>query len=249
MGCENPITGNGPQPNFFDERDHEPLLNIFGILRPGIEYGLPLSFVHLEGSFSVTAEYPESFNILDASVVLYRYDNNIIKESIDCIYTNFNVPDFDPEYRPEGFYPVTKQTYGISCKKEGYPELTAQTTVPAQPQIAGNSIQLTKNVLKFTIIQDSSTALYDIYLQIGEKQFQTRIPEPENINLDVELEYQKGDEKEGLLTIYAYDLNLSNYLTTTITVKPNTYQEPPGTVKNGYGSFGSLNILNKTIIF
>ena len=108
-GCENPITGYGPQPKFLDKQDHQPLLNIFGILRPETEYNVPLSFIHVEGTFSVTSDYPDSFTIADAKVVLTPYENNVIKDSIHCRYTDFNLPNLDFAYRPQDFYPLAEQ--------------------------------------------------------------------------------------------------------------------------------------------
>jgi len=248
-GCENPITGYGPQPNYIDEHGHKPFLNIFGILRPETEYGLPLSFIHVEGIFTLLAEYPDTFDIPDAKVMLYEYNNNQISDSINCKYTNFDSPNFDLDYRLYNFYPNAGQTYGISCKKEGYPELTSQTTIPLEPQILANSIQIKESKLTFSILHDSLAALYDIYFQISQKQYYSRILKTEQTNLDVEMDFYKGTETEGTLIIYAYDLNLSKYLTSSVIIKPNTYQEPASTVENGYGSFGSLNIFKKSIIF
>jgi len=50
------------------------------------------------------------------------------------------------------------------------------------------------------------------------------------------------------LTVYAYDKNLSEYLTAAnLFIKPNTYRPPFTTVQNGYGCFGSLNLLTKKL--
>ena len=248
-GCENPITSYGPQPNYIGDHQHEPQLNILGILRPDTEYGLPLSFIHIEGIFSVLAEYPDTFDISDAKVILYQYKNDQFIDSVDCKYSNFESQHFDFEYRPENFYPVAGHTYGLSCKKEGYPELSSQTTVPLEPQIIETSIRVSESKLIFSILQDSLAALYDIYFHIGQKQYYTRIIKAEQNNLDVEINFDRGTETEGALVIYAYDQNLSKYLTSSVIIKPNTYQEPQSTVQNGYGSFGSLNILKQSITF
>jgi len=218
-------------------------------LRPETDYGMPLSFIHVEGIFTLLAEYPDTFDITDAKVMLYEYKNDQIIDSVDFKYTNFDSPNFDLDYRPQYFYPTSRQTYGISCKKEGYPELTSQTTVPLEPHILENSIQIKESKLKFSILQDSLAALYDIYFQIGQKQYYSRILNSEQSNLNVEINYSRETETEGTLIIFSYDLNLSKYLTSSVIIKPNTYQEPASTVENGYGSFGSLNIFKKSIIF
>ena len=248
-GCENPITGYGPQPNFIDSHSHEPMLNIFGVLRPESQYGVPLSFVHLEGSFSVTSEYPDSFDVPDANVILFHYEGSTIIDSMELIYTNFDKADMEFEYRPVDFYPMAQYTYGISCRKEGYPELTSRTTVPPIPHIVENSLNISTDQLSFTISRDSLVALYDIYFQIGGREYSMRILRPEVGDIQVNLNYNRSSEQEGTLLIYAYDLKLSEYITTTIIMKPNTYQASYSTVENGYGSFGSLNVLEKTITF
>jgi len=249
IGCENPITGYGPQPNFIDEHDHKPMLNVFGVLRPEIQYGVPLSFVHLEETISVTSEYPDSFDVVDARVTLYHYQNNLIIDSVKFSYNNFNSVFEENAYRPFNFYPLEQHTYGLSCQKEGYPELTAKTTVPLTPRIIENSLQITDNLLFFSIIPDSLTALYDVYFNIGEREYKSRILRPELGDIQVTINYSRSSEKEGTLIIYAYDLKLSEYFTNTIIIKPNTYQGSISTVENGYGSFGTLNVLEKTINF
>jgi len=61
------------------------------------------------------------------------------------------------------------------------------------------------------------------------------------------MDFTQHTETKGFLAIYAYDLNLTKYFTASISIKPNTYQPAYSTVQNGYGSFGSLNILYKNI--
>jgi len=248
-GCENPITGYGPQPNFIDSHSHEPMLNIFGVLRPEDPYGVPLSFVHLESSFSVTSEYPDSFDVVDGKVTLYHYEGDLIIDSVEFSYTNFNSKFSRYEYRPSDFYPIAENKYSISCRKEGYPELTSRTTVPPIPNIVENSLNISSNQLSFTISRDSLVALYDIYFQIGGREYSKRILRPEVGDIQVNLNYNRSSEQEGTLLIYAYDRKLSEYIITTIIIKPNTYQASYSTVENGYGSFGSLNALEKTITF
>lgn len=246
--CENPITGYGPQPTFIDEHKHIPRLNAFGVLRPDSLYSYPLSYVHLEGSYAVTSQYPDSFIIADADITLFEYEDELVCDSIDFIYTNFDIHHLKKEYRIAGFYPQAGNTYGISCTKEGFPVLTAKTTIPAIPEIIEDSMEIENGKLSFILQRDSLAGLYDIYFWIDQKQFYKRVIRPEKGAIKINLEFTRNSVNQGFLAIFAYDLNLAKYLTSTFSIKPNTYQPPYSVVENGYGCFGSLNVLQKTII-
>ena len=60
---------------------------------------------------------------------------------------------------------------------------------------------------------------------------------------------EQSSESTGLLIIYAYDLQLSEYITYNVSIKPNTYRSDYSTVDNGFGCFGSLNVFSKMINF
>ena len=60
---------------------------------------------------------------------------------------------------------------------------------------------------------------------------------------------EQSSESTGLLIIYAYDLQLSEYMTYNVSIKPNTYRSDYSTVDNGFGCFGSLNVFSKMINF
>ncbi len=244
--CEDPITGYGPQPEFLDEHKHKPMLNVFGVLRPEKDFDIPLSYVHLEAAYSVTSDYPDSFIIVDAEVKLLNCSNTA-SDSLNLVYTDFDTLFPEKEYRDPDFYPQAGQTYGVSCKKEGFPVLTSKTTMPWIPQIAANSLELNNNELSFSISRDSLAGLYDVYLWIGEQRFASRVLRSETGDTKVNLKYNKGPNGEGTLFIYAYDINLAEYFTAVISAKPNTYQPPVSTVENGYGSFGSMNVLQQVI--
>jgi len=247
--CENPITGYGPQPSFLDDEGHEPMLNVFGVLRPGTQNGRPLSFAHLEGVFSVLSEYPDSLEIIDAEVTLFHRDGDSAIDSVSFAYTDFDAAFATFEYRPPDFFPLAGHTYGLRCRRAGYPELTSETTVPSPPRILENSLGIGPESLSFAISRDPLTSLYDVFLQIGQQEYSTRVLRPESGDIQVQLDYEAHSAREGRLSIYAYDLNLSAYLTTTVIVKPNTFQPNYSTVEGGHGSFGSLNLLEMTVIF
>jgi len=247
--CENPVTGYGPQPSFLENQQHQPHLNIFGVLRPEQQNGLPQSFVHLEQIISVTAPYPDSSTISDAEVKIFHYQEKENIETVELKYTDFNTRFPKKEYRAANFYPHAGHTYKISCRRAGFPELTGQTTLPAVPQILEPSLKIKANEITFTILRDSQVALYDIYLLSGSLEYAQRVMRPEKGNIQVTLACPQRLSAIGKLIIYAYDLNLSEYNTYNLTIKLNTYKTAYSTVENGYGCFGSLNILEREIVF
>jgi hypothetical protein len=247
ISCEDPFTGCGPQPIYLEKEPFKPMLNILGVLRPDSVQDLPASFVHVEGVYSISTIYPERFDLEDALVKIYCYRGEQISDSLDFVYTGFDSIFASNEYRSAEFFPVERELYHISCYREGYFKLTGQTTVPAKPVIVNDMIQVGQNRIFFEISPDSLAALYDISLNIGEVVLSQRIRKPEYGNIAVTIDLPLTQQNSAQLEIYAYDLNLSEYLTYNISIKPNTYQGNYSTVENGYGCFGSLNILKRTI--
>lgn len=247
MSCGNWITDPGPQPIYLDDSAYTPAMNIFGVLRPDSANGLPMSSVHIERSYPFN-QIPDTVVIDDAKVTVYEMDGNAAVDSAAFQYTDFNSAFTTFEYRHETFSPEAGRTYGIACERIGYPRLTATTTVPGVPQIVDDSIRLNSDRLSFTILRDTLAALYDVYYIAGDAVRNARISRPETGDIKVEIQLEKNDISTGLLLIYAYDLNLSEYITFNVSIKPNTFRSAYSTVQNGFGCFGSLNILKKWII-
>jgi hypothetical protein len=243
VACERWIVDNGPQPSYIEQREHEPLLNVFGLLRPDSLDGNPLSFVHLEGSFPAAEAFPDSLDIWDADVVLFRYDGATVADSLRLIHTDFGNAVADSQYRHPDLYPAALTRWGLACRKEGFPQLTATTTVPAAPVIVDGSLTLSGNRLELAIQRDASAVAYDVELWIGPDKFSQRVRRPESGDVTVGIDFNPGNLSEAALVIYAYDANLSEYISANIGAKPNTYQPSFSTVDNGYGCFGSLNLL------
>ncbi len=246
--CENPITGYGPQPRYIENLSFIPMLNILGVLRPDTLEGLPQSFVHLEKSYPFN-EFPDSTIITDAQVILYKYEGTAIVDSVRLTYSNYQANFQTWEYRDSTYFPETGVSYGISCNRQGFPNLKGLTCVPQIPVIDDDSIQITAERLSFKIKRDSQVALYDIYFLVGDRTYQSRLRRPETGDTEVVLELNQLPAGEGELLVYGYDLNLSEYITYNISIKPNTYRAPYSTVENGYGCFGSLNVYKKTFGF
>jgi hypothetical protein len=244
--CGDWITGSGPQPIYLDDSRFMPMLNILGVLRPDSANGLPRSYVHIEKAYSAN-QTPDSTAVTNAKVTIFEYLENESIDSIAFSYTSDGSAYPTSDYRNIGFSPTANRTYGISCERNGYPNLTARTKVPSVPQIVNDSFQLAANQLSFSIVRDSLAALYDLYLFVGEETQSMRIQRPETGDIPVIMNLKTTQSSTGLLIIYAYDFNLSEYMTFNVNIKPNAYRSAYSTVENGFGCFGSLNVLRRNI--
>jgi len=238
------ITDPGPQPIHLEDVEHQPKLNVLGILRPDSANGAPLSFIHIEHSFPID-NIPDSSIVPDAEVKVIKFAENSPVDTSVFIYTDLRIFP-TKEYRNSSFFPG-QGTYQLICKKEGYPTLTAQTTIPAIPQIEKGTLKLQENNLSFKIIRDEDVGLYEIVLQGKGWLVKDRFLRPKQGNVPFEFSLIGIPKGECVIKIYAFDNNLSEYLTVNLSIKPNIYQREFSTVENGYGSFGALNIFEMKI--
>ena len=233
------ITDPGPQPIHMEDVEHQPKLNVLGILRPDSANSAPLSFIHIEGSCPIN-DIPDSSIIPDAEVKVIKFGENSPVDTSVFIYTDLGIFP-TKEYRNSSFFPG-QGTYQLVCKKDGYPTLTAQATIPAIPQIEEGTLKLQKNTLAFKITRDEDVGLYEVVLQGKGWLVKDRFLRPTQGNIAVEFSLIGIPKGECFLKIYAFDNNLSEYFTVNLSIKPNIYQKDFSTVENGYGSFGALNI-------
>jgi hypothetical protein len=236
LSCSNPFTANGPQPSYLEENSHANMLNVFGVLRNTQLENKPLSFVHVEA-----VQKDETFYISDAEVVLYLHEQDIIADSVILRYTDYDSLFDKPEYRDEYFIPLSGEKYGISCMKEGYPRVQATTIVPEFPEIKGSSLQIGQKNVDFVIPRDPLAAAYDIVVNYGYNEEWLRIKRPETGDIYVDIQTEKDLGEQFDISIYAYDLNLSEYISFNVTIKPNTYQPLLDLLDNGIGCFGSIS--------
>ncbi len=232
----------GPQPTFIDETDYNPGLSILGILRPDSLNSKPFSYVVVEKLIPAVSSSPDSFNVIDAKVVVYRMLNGEQIDSIEFLFDSTQL--FPAFYRPLDFYPQAGESFSIRCEREGLPTLTAETTIPNVPVVVEGSFAITPSSVKFSIMNDSSAFLYDVHYSLGEVASFVRFVKNKSGNTQVEVFHHGTIQAGAKVAIYAYDVNLSAYLTApNIFIKPNTYRLPFSTVYGGYGCFGSINLL------
>jgi len=236
----------GPQPNFIEDNDFTPGLSILGIIRPDSIENRSLSYVLVEKLIAAVNTNPDSFNVIDAKVMVYHI---VDEEKIDSFEFVFDTTQFFPSiYRPVDFQPQAGNSYSISCTWEGLPEVTAETTVPEVPEIVDDAITINGSCVQFSILSHPLAAMYDIYLFSGNFPSIKRVLKATNGNTYIEIMANEEIESGSFIIIYAYDANLSSYLTApNIFIKPNTYRQPFSMVKGGYGCFGSMNFLVRDI--
>ncbi len=246
-GCDSiDPTAPGPQPNILESTEHVAKLNVFGILRPDSLQGLPLSYIHLEYAYP-TDDIPDSSIVADAKVKIIKLDGETGVDSSLLIYADWDVFP-TKEYRNASLFP-RDGTYQLICERTGYPTLTARATIPPVPVIQEGTLQRKGNELSFTIKREEQIGLYEVVL-IGPDLFlKERFIRPKTGDISISFPVKDSSGSSGLLIIYGYDLNLSEYLTANLSIKPNIYQKDFSTVENGYGCFGALNVFQKVIQF
>lgn len=242
--CSDFFTGPGPQPSYIDgETEFEPKFSVFGVLRPdSTDTGLPQSFIKLESSFP-SDDYPDSNLVSDASVLLYKIQDGIAVDSFRFEYTDMT-GFLDTLFRHPGFFPHGGESYGLVCEKSGYPTLLAETTVPMTPVIVPGSIVVSSSEVRFQVTRDSDAGLYEVVLS-GDGYYQSeRFLKPESGDIFISINLDQNGCSPASLVLYAFDLNLADYLSANLSIKPNIYQSEFSTVENGYGCFGSLNLIH-----
>ena len=236
----------GPQPKFIEEVEFEPALNILGVIRPDSANGIPMSFVLLNQLMQAVTSEIDTTSLKDADIEVSLMEDGQPIQSFTFAYDS--TQQFPTIYRPIDFSPQAGNTYSLRCYRDGFPELTATTTVPQVPVIEDDFISVSGNALHFSIVADSTAALYDIYLFSGFMPVFTRTMKAQSGNTSITLKFNGNLSDDAVLAIYAYDSKLSAYVTSpNVFFKPNTYRPPFTNVDGGYGCFGSLNLLVRTI--
>ncbi len=247
----------GPQPKFINEEPFDKQLNIFGVLRPdsssqfpnnyiidqnGQLTGQSMSYINVERTImSINDTISDTIPIPSAKVNLYKIENSKVQDTIKLYFTNFNGHFNKMRYRAKGFYPKPGEMYMLSCFKEGYDTVFSQTIIPDPPELT-NAVNVKNKSLNFTLKNNKSIHLYDVYIISGlDSYFERIVPENEE-EIEVFIDFDFDLSSSSYILIYGYDENLANYFAfPNVFIKPNTYRPPFTTVEGGYGCFGSLN--------
>jgi len=232
------------QPDF-TEKDFEPGMNIFGVLRPDSTGGYNNSFVYIQQVLPAVGDTTSEWEVTGATVGISYGDplNNMMVLFVTPHQDSLSAQAY---YRPDSnFTPRAGEAYRLYCEAEGLPVLEAETRVPQQPQIREGSLSAGEHTVSFTVLTDSACHLLDIYLVSGQVYQTTRLVPGEGGTTEIAFS-SATDISHGTLMIYAYDRHLASYyVTSNVSVNFNKFRKPYSTVKGGYGVFGSLNMLIK----
>ena len=235
----------GAQPIFIDGHQFVAGLNIFGVIRPDSVNGKSMNVIYVEKVIRAVSRTEDSTTVSDFNATIYKTIDN---RMVDSLCFTYKYPDTTFTHQPTDFKPLPGNRFQIVCKSPGLPTLTAETVIPNQPAIVNNSISTANHKVQFSILEDSTAFLYDVYLFVGTNQHYQRMLRADSGNTPIEFDVDLSDTTVNKLVIYAYDKNLSEYLTEpNLFIKPNTYRPPFSIVQNGYGCFGSLNLLSKKL--
>jgi hypothetical protein len=120
--------------------------------------------------------------------------------------------------------------------------------VPEVPALSADSVTVGGNMVSFRQQTAADVFLYDIYLLSSTDSLYTRFVNHDGMTVPVALPNTAPPTESLDIHVYGYDANLAEYLTTTITLKPQTYQETVTTVTGGYGVFGSVSVARVTVL-
>ncbi len=238
----------GPMPSDIIETEFEPGLNIFGVLRQDDQPGS--SYFYIERAYQYqeldTLELDESFIpiISDAQVFVQgRTDTTtyLFTHEIDSLLGNI--------YSHDEFIPVAGEQYNLTIYHEDFPILTDTTVCPDQPTLIEDSVMVFGQDVIFGILTTADTYMYEVYLISDTDSLHYRYVNYAGDGVLPVFFTRTGDSDEPFtIHVYGYDANLADYLTAMITFKPQTYLELVTTVTDGYGAFGSVSVLKKTIL-
>ena len=231
----------GPQPSNIIDTPFEPGLNILGILRLDDQPG---SFFYIERAYQYqeldTLEFDESFiPIIDDATVTVL---GIGETTVDTF--TFEVDTLRGQvYANHDFTPVAREQYALTITHNELDTLTDTTLVPVKPAIESISVDTVAQTVSFQLLTTADTYLYDVYLISASDSIRYRFVNYEGDGeLPIYFNTTNAPTEPIEIHIYAYDVNLAEYLTSVITLKPQTYLELMSTVTGGYGVFGSVSV-------
>jgi hypothetical protein len=223
-----------------------PGLNILGVIRPDSTGRYNNSFVHVGQILPAVGDTSSDWELMDAVVVIQKAGE---VPGTPEIFTRMN-PDSlfkTPEYRPDSlFRPMGGERYSLTCSWGSLPVLQAETRVPSVPLLSPGTLSVSATEVRFSIKTDSSVYLLDIYLITEGKTFiQRHVPDQQEGNTII---FSTGNRRAEELVVFAYDKNLADYyVNSNVSLNFNKYRRPFSYVENGYGVFGSMNLLRVTL--
>jgi len=228
-------TDPGPQPSSITETEFRPGMSVLGILR--LDGATGSSFIHLTRTFQ-TEETGDDFTLTVSNA-----DVRVIGTNPDFLYHFSYIEDElrDGIYSNAGFVPVAGRTYHLEASSPEFPTVRGSTVVPEPPAIETGSLTITESRIAFTLTDPGIRTLLDVHLISQDTRIEKRISLHSG-NQFITLTIPENANPPESLSLYLYDRNLADYLSSAITIKPQAYQEPAATVTGGYGCFGAVSV-------
>ena len=237
----------GPQPTTIIETPFEPGLNILGVLRLDDQPGA--SFIYIEQAYEVDALDTVGLNeffypiVADARVSV----QGLREDTATYTFTYGEDSLRGPVYTNPDFIPRAGEEYALTITHPELPTLTDTAVVPARPAVDSTSLVAVGQTVAFSLPTSVDTYLYDIYLLSPVDSLHYRLVSQDGDPVPVAFNIAAGPGQPVELQIYGYDANLAEYLTSSVTIKPQSYQETVTTVTGGYGVFGAVSVRKMTV--
>lgn len=230
-GCDLP-TDPGPLPSTIINTEFNPGHNILGILR--IDGITGSSFIRVERAYKVDeVSVSLSSAVVDSAMVTVSWEDTTV------------VFEYFPQegvYKNARFIPETGIEYFLEISSDSLPKLTATTSIEKGITIEPSFITISNNHISIIFAGSPTLDLYDVYLVSETDKIHQRIPgDSSAVELSFDLDDVNGTPQT--VEIYGYESNLTKYLQSSITIKPQAYHETVTTVENGYGCFGAVQVL------
>lgn len=209
-------------------------LNVFGIIKYGPSFDTTNHFFEVQRIIPLMETY-DSLNVTTAKIELTRITPN--NETL--IYSNLT--EKNNLYSDQGIVTQPADKWLFTCKYDTF-EVQAQCIVPNVPTLIDKPLVLGQNNVEFTIKSDTTAFLYHVYLIDGSKIYtEKKVPQKGiNTTFNVKTAWEITP-KNTMIYVFAYDINLEKYLTTSNTFfKPNAFRPSFSTVNGGYGTFGAM---------
>ncbi len=232
----------GPQPSDIVETEFEPGMNVFGIMRADSVAGS--SFIHIERAYHIE----EAYEFEGADIGVEDAIVSVRGLSDTATYTFVGGDSLNAmNYANDNFMPVPGETYILTAISDSLPTIEGITIVPPAPVLGADGIAFTEQSLSLHLVENENVGLYDLYLTVQSKSDQEiieRIPARIKVAPSNEVRYTfsfTSDMEPTMVEVYAYDANMTEYLTTSIAIRQQTYQNLPRLVDGGYGVFGAVS--------
>ncbi|MCH7528558.1 MAG: DUF4249 family protein [Candidatus Marinimicrobia bacterium] len=231
FSCSLP-TEPGPQPSSLIDTESESGLVVFGVFRPDAG----MSFIEVGGSFSLETGG-------DQANAPWSKPDVVVVDSISGEIFYFETDPRDTantHFYLDEFIAQVGHTYQVTVAAPDYEPLTGSTTVPVSPEIEAYLL----GDIEFTLTVNAQPDIqsYEIHLSMSDGSSTIKnITSNGDAKLIVDFTWSDLSLEATQFVVYGYERNLSEYLGTTVSIKPQSYQPQEYYVEGGFGVIGALN--------